>query len=199
MVAVEKDEAHILLKPPGAAGNNPDVLSHTSGLAGSSELQKVTGSDSTPLSTSAELRYRPLQSQPGDKYAYGNQGMNIAPRRRDRERHALRGVSSEAVLRPAGMTETTFWPSASAGGASFAARYVQTKKERIRPRRFGFSDQAAKRRAHRYPERGRLFSTTHDIFRYGLMLANDGDLDGKRYLSHAAMTNCAKSRPERPR
>ena len=41
---------------------------------------------------------------------------------------------------------------------------------------------------HRYPEAaGGLFSTTHDIFRYGLMLANDGELDGHRYLSHDAI------------
>ncbi len=40
----------------------------------------------------------------------------------------------------------------------------------------------------RFPEAGGgLFSTTHDILRYGLMPANDGELDGKRYLSPAAM------------
>ena len=45
----------------------------------------------------------------------------------------------------------------------------------------------------RYPEAGGgLFSTTHDILRYGLMLANDGELDGKRYLSHAAMEELRK-------
>jgi CubicO group peptidase (beta-lactamase class C family) len=46
---------------------------------------------------------------------------------------------------------------------------------------------------HRFPEAGGgLFSTTHDIFRYGLMLANDGELDGRRYLSHAAMDELRK-------
>ena len=48
-------------------------------------------------------------------------------------------------------------------------------------------------RTRRFPEAGGgLFSTTHDIFRYGLMLANDGELDGKRYLSHAAMEELRK-------
>ena len=48
-------------------------------------------------------------------------------------------------------------------------------------------------RVHRFPEAGGgLFSTTHDIFRYGLMLANDGELDEKRYLSHAAMDELQK-------
>lgn len=37
-----------------------------------------------------------------------------------------------------------------------------------------------------------MFSTTHDILRYGLMLANDGELEGKRYLSSAAMAELCK-------
>jgi len=41
---------------------------------------------------------------------------------------------------------------------------------------------------HRFPEAGGgLFSTTHDIRRYGFMLTNDGELGGRRYLSHVAM------------
>jgi hypothetical protein len=55
-------------------------------------------------------------------------------------------------------------------------------------------------RVHRYPEAGGgLFSTTHDILRYGLMLANDGELDGKRFLSRAAMDELRKNKPARPR
>ncbi len=48
-------------------------------------------------------------------------------------------------------------------------------------------------RVHRFPEAaGGLFSTTHDILRYGLMLANNGELNGKRYLSPAAMDELRK-------
>jgi len=57
----------------------------------------------------------------------------------------------------------------------------------------GFLTRPLSDRARRYPEAGGgLFSTTHDIFRYGLMLANDGELDGKRYLSHGAMEELRK-------
>src|SRR6185437_10750328 len=49
MVVAEKDETHVLLKPLVRPVTIRHVLSHTSGLAGSSELQQVTGSDSTPL------------------------------------------------------------------------------------------------------------------------------------------------------
>src|SRR5262249_523126 len=47
MVVEEKDQSHILLKSLIRPVTVRHVLSHTSGLSGSSELQQVTGSDST--------------------------------------------------------------------------------------------------------------------------------------------------------
>ena len=43
MVIEEKDEYHVLLRPPVRPVTVRHVLSHTSGLTGSSELQRVTG------------------------------------------------------------------------------------------------------------------------------------------------------------
>src|ERR1700676_2851682 len=113
MVVEEKDQSHVLLKPPVRPVTIRHVLSHTSGLAGMSELQQVTGSDSTPLKARALSSVTgPLQSQPGDKYAYGNQGMNIAARIVE----IVSDMPYETFLQkrffdPLGMTETTFWPS----------------------------------------------------------------------------------------
>jgi len=53
MVVEEKDVSHVLLKPLIRPVTVRQVLSHTSGLTGSSELQQVTGSDSTPLKARA--------------------------------------------------------------------------------------------------------------------------------------------------
>ncbi len=53
MVVEEKDRSHVLLKPPARPVTIRHVLSHTSGLAGTSELQQVTGSDATPLKARA--------------------------------------------------------------------------------------------------------------------------------------------------
>src|SRR6185436_1254498 len=53
MVVEEKDASHVLLKPPVRPVTIRHVLSHTSGLAGMSELQQVTGADSTPLKARA--------------------------------------------------------------------------------------------------------------------------------------------------
>src|SRR5512137_2992725 len=195
MVVAEKDPSHVLLKPLARPVTVRHVLSHTSGLAGSSELQKETGSDSTPLKARALSSVTgPLQSQPGDKYAYGNQGMNIAARIVE----IVSGMPYEEFLQkrlfdPLGMTETTFWPS-EAQIARLAGAYGPNKDKTGCARGdIDFLTKPLNDRLHRFPEAGGgLFSTTHDIFRYGLMLANDGELDGRRYLSHAAMEELRK-------
>ena len=130
----------------------------------------------------------PLQWQPGDRYAYGNQGMNIAARIVE----IVSGMPYEEFLQkrffdPLGMTETTFWPS-EAHIARLAGAYGPNREKTGYARGdIGFLTRPGDR-VHRFPEAGGgLFSTPHDILRYGMMLANDGELDGKRYLSHAAM------------
>ena len=195
MVVAEKDDAHVLLKPLTRPVTVRHVLSHTSGLTGSSELQKVTGSDSTPLKARALSSVTgPLQWQPGEKYQYGNQGMNVAARIVE----IVSGMAYEEFLQkrffdPLGMSETTFWPS-EAQVARLAGAYGPNKEKNGYARGdVRFLTKPFNDRTRRFPEAGGgLFSTTHDILRYGLMLANDGELDGKRYLSHAAMEELRK-------
>jgi CubicO group peptidase (beta-lactamase class C family) len=130
MVVEEKDQSHVLLKAPVRPVTIRHLLSHTSGLAGTSELQQVTGADSTPLKARALSSVTgPLQSQPGDKYAYGNQGMNIAARVVE----IVSDMPYEKFLQkrffdPLGMTETTFWPS-EAQLARLAGAYGPNKEK----------------------------------------------------------------------
>jgi CubicO group peptidase (beta-lactamase class C family) len=195
MVVAEKDAAHVLLKPLVRPVTVRHVLSHTSGLTGSSELQQATGSDSTPLKARALSSVTgPLQWQPGDKYAYGNQGMNVAARIVE----IVSGMPYEEFLQkrffdPLGMTETTFWPS-DAQIARLAGAYGPNKDKNGYARGgIGYLTKPYSDHVHRFPEAGGgLFSTTHDILRYGLMLVNDGEWEGKRYLSHAAMEELRK-------
>lgn len=195
MVAEEKDADHVLLKPLARPVTIRHLLSHTSGLTGSSELQQATGSDSTPLKVRALSSVTgPLQWQPGSQYQYGNQGMNIAARVVE----IVSGMPYEEFLQkrifdPLGMKETTFWPS-DAQIARLATPYGPDKsgsgfaKGTVDYLTKPFSD-----RVHRFPEAGGgLFSTSHDMLRYGLMLANNGELNGKRYLSPAAMDELRK-------
>jgi CubicO group peptidase (beta-lactamase class C family) len=195
MVVEEKDTNHVLFKPLVRPVTIRHLLSHTSGLTGMSELQQVTGSDSTSLKARALSSVTgPLQWQPGERYQYGNQGMNIAARVVE----IVSGMPYEIFLQqrffdPLSMTETTFWPS-DAQIARLANTYGPNKngsgyaKGGIDFLTKPFSD-----RVHRFPEAaGGLFSTTHDILRFGLMLANNGELNGKRYLSPAAMDELRK-------
>ena len=190
MVVEEKDDAHVLLKPLVRPVTVRHVLSHTSDLTGSSELQQVTGSDST------SLKARALSSVTGRSMAarrqipVSNQGMNIAARIARCQRPVYR-VSAKRFFDPLGMTETTFWPvrRRSPGWR----RRSNKERNGYAKGGVGFLSKPYSDRTHRFPEAGGgLFSTTHDIFRYGLMLANDGELDGKRYLSPAAMEELRK-------
>ena len=195
MVVAEKDTNHVLLKTLERPVTIRHLLSHTSGLTSSSELQHETGVDSTPLKARALSSVTgPLQWQPGEKYQYGNQGMNVAARVVE----IVSGVPYEKFLQerffePLGMTETTFWPS-DAQVARLANAYGPNKdKSGFAKGGLNFLTKPLSDRVHRFPEAaGGLFSTTHDIFRYGLMLANNGELDGKRYLSPAAMDELRK-------
>jgi CubicO group peptidase (beta-lactamase class C family) len=195
MVVTEKDDSHVLLTRPTQPVTIRHILSHTSGLTGSSELQQATGPDRTPLKARALSSVTgPLQWQPGEKYAYGNQGMNIAARIVE----IVSGMPYEDVLQkrffdPLGMTETTFWPSESQVARLAQAYGPNKEKNGFAKGGIFFLTKPYSDRTHRYPEAGGgLFSTTHDIFRYGLMLANDGELDGHRYLTHAAMDELRK-------
>lgn len=202
MVVEEKDQSHVLLKPPVRPVTIRHLLSHTSGLTGMSELQRVTGADRTSLKARALSSVTgPLQSQPGDKYAYGNQGMNIAARIVE----IVSEMPYETFLQkrffdPLGMTETTFWPSESQIARLAGAYGPNRQKTGFARGDIGFLTKPLSDREHRYPEAGGgLFSTTHDIFRYGLMLANDGELDGRRYLSRAAMDELRKEQTGKTR
>lgn len=194
-VIQEQDEQHTLLKPLSQPVTLRHLLSHTHGLTGMSELQRIAGADTTSLKArSISSVTGPLQWQPGDKYQYGNQGMNIAARVVE----VVSGMPYEDFLQqrffdPLGMSETTFWPSESQVARLAQAYGPNRQKTGFAKGDIFFLTKPLGDRQHRYPEAGGgLFSTTHDIFRYGLMLANNGELDGKRYLSAAAMDELRK-------
>ena len=195
MVLTDSNEDLLLLKPLVRPVTLRHLLSHTSGLTALSELQRTVGADRAPLKFRALSSVTgPLQSQPGDKYAYGNQGMNIAARVVE----IVSGMPYEEFIQerffdPLGMTETTFWPD-KAEIARLAGAYGPNQETNgFALGRIEFLTKPYDDRVHRFPEAaGGLFSTTHDVLRYGVMLANDGEVDGKRYLSHAAMDELRK-------
>src|SRR5512136_2905220 len=156
MVVAEKDASHVLLKPLARPVTVRHVLSHTSGLTGMSELQQVTGADSTPLKArSLSSVTGPLQWQPGDKYAYGNQGMNIAARVVEIvSRLPYEEFLQKRIFDPLGMTETTFWPSESQVARLAGAYGPNREKNGYARGDLGFLTKPLSDRVHRFPEAG---------------------------------------------
>ena len=95
---------------------------------------------------------------------------------------------------PLGMTDTTFWPS-EAQVERLAKAYTRAEtgagleEASIRAFRYPLTD-----RAHRYPlPSAGLFSTAHDIGKFARMILNGGSLEGRHYLSEAAIREMSRN------
>ena len=165
-VVTEQDAKHTLLKPLTTPVTLRHLLSHTAGLEPLAELQHLAGADTTSIKArSIPSVTGPLQSQPGQRYAYGNQGMNIAARIVE----IVSGMPYEDFLQqrffdPLGMKDTTFWPN-EAQLARLAGSYGPNRDGSACVRgEIGFLTKPYSDRARRFPEAGGgLFSTTGDI------------------------------------
>lgn len=166
-----------------------NVLSHTSGLPFRSAVEQPT-LDGRPL-REAVLSYAltPLDFEPDTKYQYSNAGINTAGR-------IIEVVSGmpfeqfveERLFHPLGMKDTTFWPNEEQTARlakSYRPNAAKTDLEEIQIGQllYPLSD-----RSRRYPmPAGGYFSTAGDVGRFCQMLLNGGTLDGRRYLSEAAI------------
>jgi CubicO group peptidase (beta-lactamase class C family) len=175
------------LKTPSGKPANltiTQILTHTSGLgeASGAEAQKAkTLADLVPIWLAA-----PMQYEPGERWKYTQSGINAASRIVE----VVSGMTFDAFLQkrlfdPLGMKSTTFYPTDEQRGR-LATAYAKNKEtgalEPVAPRAdFGPRD--------RPPQgNGGLYSTAPDYARFARMLLNGGTLDGRRYLSSAAMT-----------
>jgi CubicO group peptidase (beta-lactamase class C family) len=159
------------------------ILTHTSGLGeatGPAAQQAKTLADLVPIWLAA-----PMQYEPGERWRYTQSGINAAARIVE----VVSGMTFDAFLQqrlfdPLGMTSTTFYPT-DAQRARLVTAYAKDKETgaltAVPPRaEFGPRD--------RPPQgNGGLYSTAPDYARFSQMLLNGGTLQGKRYLSPAAM------------
>ena len=174
------------LKTPSGKPANltiTQILTHTSGLGeagGPAAQQARTLADLVPLWLAA-----PMQYEPGEKWKYTQSGINAAARIVE----VVSGMTFDAFVQkrifdPLGMKNTTFYPT-DEQRARLATAYAKNKDtgalEPVPPRAdFGPRD--------RPPQgNGGLYSTAPDYARFCQMLLNGGTLDGRRYLSAAAM------------
>lgn len=174
------------LKTPSGRPANltiTQIMTHTSGLGeagGDAARQAKTLADLVPLWLAA-----PMQYEPGAKWQYCQSGINAGARIVE----VVSGMSFDAFLQkrlfdPLGMSNTTFYPTAEQR-ARLVTAYAKNKDtgalDAVPPRpEFGPRD--------RPPQgNGGLFSTAPDYARFCQMLLNGGTLEGKRYLSAAAL------------
>jgi CubicO group peptidase (beta-lactamase class C family) len=187
-VKVEQDPDHMLLKRPVHPITVKNILSHTSGLAATSPIEKPT-LDVLPLAARVRsYAMMPLMFQPDSRYSYSNAGINTAGRIIE----VLSGMPyeqfmAERLFQPLGMKDTTFWPSpkqVSRLAKSYKTNAAKTGLEEtpISQLQYPLTD-----RTRRPMPAGGIFSTASDVLRFCRMILNGGVLDGKRYLSEAAV------------
>lgn len=154
------------------------VLTHTSGLGGS---QQVEGS---LKETAQSLAKRPLDFEPGSQWQY-SPGLNVCGR-------IIEVVSGQTydeflrqrIFRPLTMDDTTFQPTEEQ--QKRLARLYKPGKDgkSLEPATHWLSDLTPDRVAN---PSGGLFSTALDMARFYQMILNGGQLDGQRIVSRAAV------------
>jgi CubicO group peptidase (beta-lactamase class C family)/rhamnogalacturonyl hydrolase YesR len=162
-----------------------ELLSHTAGLPFSSK-RETPALDLLPLKTAVEsYSAEPLESQPGAKYSYSNEGFNTAGRIVE----VVSGMPFEEFLQqrlftPLGMTDTTFWPNNEQ-----LRRLAQPYESgTLRPMPIDQLTYPLDDRRRRFPiPAGGLFSTADDVSRFCQMMLNGGTFQGKRYLSEKSV------------
>jgi CubicO group peptidase (beta-lactamase class C family) len=179
-------------EPRLVAANHPilirEILSHTSGLRFRSKLQPGALDLLSLKDAVRSYAAEPLVYQPNTDYMYSNEGINTAARIIE----VVTGMPYEQFMQerlfdPLGMKDTTFWPNAEQISriATSYALDPQTKELKglnVEQLTYPLDD-----RVHRFPmPAGGLFSTAEDVAKFCRMIANGGQMDGKRYVSSKA-------------
>ena len=187
MVVALKEGNVVVLKKPAHPITVRNILSHTAGLVGRSPLERELDTVSLREGT-ISYGLSPLQFEPGSQYQYCNPGINTAGRIVE----VVSGMPYEEFLQkrlfePLAMKDTTFWPTEEqvrrlAKSYRPDAARKGLEETRITQLTYPLTD----RKRHPYPAGG-LFSTAADLGTFCRMILNGGTLDGRRYLSEAAV------------
>jgi CubicO group peptidase (beta-lactamase class C family) len=162
-----------------------DLLTHTSGLGsgamGNSDIAKVARKEGETLAQYIpRLGGTALEFQPGSRWAY-SAGAGFETLGRLVEIASglpLDQFFRQRIFDPLGMKDITFWPS-DAQWPRVATVYARDAKglTKTTPANDTFGRNVYFRGS------GGLFSTAEDYIPFGMMLANGGELGGKRLLS----------------
>jgi CubicO group peptidase (beta-lactamase class C family) len=189
MTIVEKSDDAMSLKKPARSATVRDLLSHMSGLPFSSAIERPT-LDGLPLETVVRsYAMTPLAADPGVKYQYSNAGINTAARLIEvLSRAKYEDFMQERLFDPLGMKNTTFWPDEDQAKRLAKSYRPGPNGAGLVEIPIGQLQYPLSDRCRRFPmPAGGLFSTAEDVATFCRMLLNDGELDGRRYLSEDAV------------
>ena len=192
MVVVQRSPDMITLKKPARPITLRDLLTHTSGLP-SDFRPGLTDLYIKRNHTLAEgvmaFSQRPLDFEPGSKWAYCNAGIDTLG-------HIIEVVSHQSyedflrtrIFQPLGMTATTFYPTDAQLGRAAVTYGKQNGKLVPTPNTIIGSPVGA-----RYPvPAGGLYSTGADLAKLYQMMLNRGTLRSTRILSPEAVATMTK-------
>ena len=187
-----KEGEKIVLKKPARAILIRDLLTHTSGLPGGfppgiSDLyfrRQLTLGEAVAISSQ-----RPLEFEPGTKWAYCNAGIDTLGRIVE----VVSGMPFEQFLEkrlffPLGMFDTTFYPN-DEQLQRLAALY-ENKDGKLNPTGFQLIG-PTKNARHPIPAGG-LFSTAHDLGHLYRLMLTRGAIGELRLLSEKSVDEMTK-------
>jgi CubicO group peptidase (beta-lactamase class C family) len=192
MLVAERGPDRLVLKKPARAITLRDLLTHTSGLPGYPPgFMTIYRKDGRTLADGAlALSQRPLEFEPGSRWAYSNSGIDTLGR-------VIEVVSGQdyekflasRIFEPLGMKDTTFRPSAEQLKRLAGLYNLRDGKLVEAP-----GVPAGRTATPRPPSpAGGLYSTGADQARFLRMMLNGGQLDGKRILSEARVKEMTKA------
>ncbi len=182
MLVAERGKERLVLKKPARPITVRDLLTHTSGLPfyppGLADV--YVKRNRSLAETTLAVSQRPLEFEPGSRWAYCNSGIDVLGRLIE----VASGQSYEAFLHkrifePLGMKDTVFYPTEEQ--RKRVAGLYNSKGGKLVPARDTLLGQTRHAR-HPIPAGG-LYSTGADLARFYQMMLSGGELDGKRILS----------------
>ncbi|HEY6429897.1 MAG TPA: serine hydrolase domain-containing protein [Acidimicrobiales bacterium] len=191
-----QEDGSVTLVKPARPMNVRDVLMHTTGLpgglfpdnpidAGFAEARAALGSEQTLESLTALLAQHPLKFHPGTHWNYG-----ISTDIVGRLVEILSGQRFDEYLEhelfgPLAMDDTAFWvPESKVDRFASCYEYRPANTPRLMDGPFAMG--YLKPRTY-FSGAGGLVSTTHDYVAFCQMLANWGQLDGRRVLGRKTL------------
>lgn len=176
-----------------------DLLLHTSGLSHrTSELYRTLGVRSRAIALPqfiGNITKAPLMEDPGTRFRYSEATTVLGRIVEVVSRQPFDQFVSARILKPLGMTDTTFWVEADAA-SRLAVVYQRGQDGRLTP--FDIEEVPFTQKPALMEGAVGLVATAEDFVKFSQMLLNQGELNGTRLLkadTAASMTINALAEP----